>query len=265
VRAATPHRLREYRRLARRDLASLLRYKFLREYGYDKGPVVVEAIVADLCELIRCYVLRPGDLEPGQLVYPAPAATERPSKGKTIAATKLLPVRLTLIASEDLEAIGAGRPAAQRRAIRVRRLAEEAHRQGALLSQTDLALLLGSSQKTISNAVVAFRGRGELLPLRGYLADMGRWPTHKAAVIRLYLQGLTTPDIAARTHHTKQAVDRYLQGYERLRLLAAKFAPEELPLLTGMSQGLIDQYLALVEEHRPATTSARQVKRHATP
>jgi len=74
-------------------------------------------------------------------------------------------------------------------------------------------------------------------------------PTHKAAVIRLYLQGLTTPDIAARTHHTKQAVDRYLQGYERLRLLAAKFAPEELPLRTGRSQGLIDQYLALLDEH----------------
>jgi hypothetical protein len=71
VRAATPHRLREYRRLARRNLPALLRYKFLNEYGYDKGPVVVEAIVADLCEFIRGWVLRPGDLEPGQLVYPA--------------------------------------------------------------------------------------------------------------------------------------------------------------------------------------------------
>jgi hypothetical protein len=79
VRAATPHRLRTYRRLARRDLASLLRYKFLHEYGYDKGPVVVEQVVADLCQLIRGWVLRPGDLEPGQLVYPArPPASEPP-------------------------------------------------------------------------------------------------------------------------------------------------------------------------------------------
>jgi hypothetical protein len=258
VRAAPPHRLRTYRRLARRDLASLLRYKFLNEYGYDKGPVVVEAIVADLCQLIRGWVLRPGELEPGQLVYPAPAASERPSKGKTIAQTKLLPVRLTLVASEDLEAIRAGRLARERR---VRRLAEEAHGQGALLSQTDLALLLGSSQKTISTTVVGLREHGELLPLRGYLADMGRWPTHKQAVIRLYLQGLTSPDIAARTHHTKQAVDRYIQGFERLRLLAAKFAPEELPLLTGMSQGLIDQYLALLDEH--GFTVPKEVRRRA--
>jgi hypothetical protein len=264
VRAATPHRLREYRRLARRNLPALLRYKFLNEYGYDKGPVVVEAIVADLCQLIRGWVLRPGGLEPGQLVYPAPAASERPRKGKTIAQTKLLPVRLTLVATEDLEAIRAGRTTHQRRAIRVRRLAEEAHGQGALLSQTDLALLLGSSQKTISTIVVGLRQHGELLPLRGYLADMGRWPTHKQAIIRLYLQGLTSPDIAARTRHTKQAVDRYIQGFERLRLLAAKFAPEELPLLTGMSQPLIDQYLALLDEHGLATTAPKKVKRHAT-
>jgi hypothetical protein len=171
---AQSHRLRDYRRLARRNLASLLRYKFLHEYGYDKGPVVVEAIVADLCELIRRWVLRPGDLEPGQLVYPAPAATERASKGKTIATTKLLPVRLTLVASEDLEAIRAGRPAAERRAIRVRRLAQEAHGQGALVSQTDLALLLGCSQKTVSNLVMAFRQRGELLP------RVATWPTWAA-------------------------------------------------------------------------------------
>jgi hypothetical protein len=87
---------------------------------------------------------------------------------------------------------------------------------------------------------------------------------HKQAVIRLYLQGLTTPDIAARTRHTKQAVDRYIEGFERLRLLAAKFAPEELPLLTGMSRGLIDQYLALLDEHGLATTAPKKVKRHAT-
>jgi Protein of unknown function (DUF1670) len=102
-------------------------------------------------------------------------------------------VRLTLVASEDLEAIRAGHPTRQRRAIRVRRRAEEAHGQGALLSQTDLALLLGCLQKTISTIVVGLREHGELLPLRGSLADMGRWPTHKQASIRLDLQGSPRP------------------------------------------------------------------------
>ena len=256
-----------YRRLARRNLASLLRYKFLHEYGYDKGPVVVEAIVADICETVRRHVLRPEDLEPGQIVYPAPAANERGGRGKTIAKTKLVPVRLTLIAHEDLEAIRTRRSTAERRERRVRRLSKEAYAQGAVLSQADLGLLCGCSPNAVSNTVVALRQRGEFLPLRGYVADMGSYPTHKAAVIRLYLDGLTTPDIAARTYHSKEAVDRYIRGFERVRLLATRFAREELPLLTGMSEGLVDQYLALLDDHGPATMAAKaatEVKRRAS-
>jgi hypothetical protein len=253
----------DYRRLARRNLASLLRYKFLHEYGYDKGAVVVSAIVADLCETIRRCYARPGDLEPGQLVYHAPAATERSGRGKTMADTKLVPVRLTIVADEDVEAIRAHLPAARRRELRVRRLTHEAYRQGAVLSQADLSLLAGYSTGAVSNTAVQLRGRGEFLPLRGYVVDMGSYPTHKAAVIRLYLSGLTTPDIAARTYHSKQAVDRYLRGFERVRLLATKFTREELPLLTGMSEGLVDQYVALIHEYGLATTPAKGVKRRA--
>jgi hypothetical protein len=105
---------------------------------------------------------------------------------------------------------------------------------------------------------VALRRRGEWLPLRGYVADMGSFPTHKAAIIRLYLSGLTTPDIAARTYHTKQAVDRYIRGFERVRLLASKFAREELPLLTGMSERLVAEYLTLLDQHVPATAEAQR-------
>jgi hypothetical protein len=75
------------------------------------------------------------------------------------------------------------------------------------------------------------------------------FPTHKAAIVRLYLQGMLTPDIARRTFHSKEAVDRYIRGFERVRLLASKFALEELPLLTGMPASLVSQYIKLVEEH----------------
>jgi hypothetical protein len=249
----------DHRRLARRNLASLLRYKFLHEYGYDKGSVVVAAIVADLCETIRHYYARAGELEPGQLLYNAPAVGERAGRGKTIAKTKLVPVRLTIIADEDLEAIRSGARAARRREIRVRRLTLEAYEQGGLLSQADIGLVTGYSPGAVSVTAVELRRRGEYLPLRGYIADMGSFPTHKAAIIRLYLSGLTTPDIAARTYHSKEAVDRYIRGFERVRLLARNYAREELPLLTGMSVSLTDQYLALLDEHTtPGTEPSRR-------
>lgn len=254
------HSLIDARRLQRRTLPSLLRYKFLREYGYDKGAVIVGAIVDDICQVVRNYYTRPGDLEAGQLIYHAPSATERPGRGKTIAQTKLVPVRLTIVADEDVEAIRAHLSAGQRRDIRVRRLTGEAFAQGGVLSCADIAILTGYSTSAVSMTAVALRRQGEWLPLRGYVADMGSFPTHKAAIIGLYLSGLTTPDIAARTYHTKQAVDRYIRGFEKVRLLASRFAREELPLLTGMSERLVAEYLALLDEH---TRHTRELKRHA--
>ena len=237
------------RRLAKRSLASLLRYKFLYEYGYDKGSVVVGAIVEDICAVVRDYYCHDGDLEPGQLIYNAAAVGERGGREKTIAKTRLVPVRLTLVTDEDVAAIRDNLHASGRREVKVRRLTNEAYSQGGLLSCADISLLTGYSESAVSMTAVALRQRGEYLPLRGYVCDMGSFPTHKAAVVRLYLEGLTTPDIAARTYHTKEAVDRYIRSFERVRLLAPKFSAEELPLLTGMSESLIAQYLGLLEEH----------------
>jgi hypothetical protein len=258
VTTSPPGRLVDYRRLARRNLPSLLKFKFLNEYGYDKGEVVVQAIVSDICDTISRYYKRKGDLEPGQLTYLAPAKDERGGPGKTIAKTKLVPVVLTIVAQEDIDAIRDGRRTSERRAIRVQRLCREAFEQGALLSQRDIAIVTGYSQGGVSMTAVELRKRGEFLPLRGYLRDMGCWPTHKAAIIRLYVEGMLTPDIARVTYHSKQAVDRYIRGFERVRLLATKFAREELPLLTGMPATLVDQYLALIDRHDASPKEVRQ-------
>ncbi|MGQ0680342.1 MAG: DUF1670 domain-containing protein [Actinomycetota bacterium] len=245
----------DYRRLARRNLPSLLRYKFLHEYGYDKGKVVVAAIVEDICNLVRCYYRREGDLEPGQLIYLAAGIGQGAGRAKTIGQTKLVPVKLTIVADEDLEAVRQGLPQSERRTIRVRRLTRQAYQQGGLLSQRDIAIVTGYSPGGVSLSAVSLRERGEFVPLRGYVMDMGCFPTHKAAIIRLYLQGMLTPDIARRTYHSKEAVDRYIRGFERVRLLASKFSTEELPLLTGMNERVIEQYLVLIDQYRP--TEAR--------
>jgi hypothetical protein len=257
------------RRLARRTLPSLLRYKFLHEYGYDKGEVIVAAIVEDICTVVRNYYRRADDLEPGQLIYWCPDATERARKGKTMAHTRLVSVRLTVVAQEDIDAMVAGVGAVERREIRLRRLTYEAYHQGGVLSEADLSLVTGYTDGGVSTAVIRLRKAGEILPIRGYVADMGSWPTHKAAIIRLYLQGLTTPEIASRTHHAKRSVDRYIEGFERVRLLTAKHPDEELPLLCGMSPNVVAQYLAILDEHelgRPAVrrlrVSRHRVRRH---
>ena len=254
------------RRLAGRTLPSLLRYKFLHEYGYDKGAVIVGAIVDDICTVVRNYFTTTEQLEPGQMIYYCPAVTERAAKGKTMAHTKLVPVRLTVIAEEDIQAVRDELGALARRDVRIRRLAHEAYAQGGVLSELDLSFVTGYTDGGVSAAVIRLRKAGEVLPIRGYVADMGSWPTHKAAIIRLYLEGLTTPEIAARTFHTKHSVDRYIEGFERIRLLAAKHPPEELPLLCKMAPNLVRQYLAILDEHhigRPMYRRGRLHRRHA--
>lgn len=47
-------------------------------------------------------------------------------------------------------------------------------------------------------------------------------------------------------------MDHYIGDFERVRLPALKHPYEELPLLTGLCQRVIDQHLALLAEHRPS-------------
>jgi hypothetical protein len=45
-------------------------------------------------------------------------------------------------------------------------------------------------------------------------------------------------------------VDRYIEGFERVRLLAAKHPPEELPPLCKMAPSVVRQYQAIWDEHK---------------
>jgi hypothetical protein len=162
-----------------------------------------------------------------------------------------VPVRLTIVADEDFEAVCQGLPQSERRTIRVRRLTREAHQQGAALT----------TRRRHRDWLLAWRGQphhggtqraGRVPTSSGLLNGHGVIPTHKAAIIRLYLRGMLTPDIARLSYHSKEAVDRYIRGFERVRLLSSKFPKEDLPLLAGMSEGVIEEYLALLAQYHPS-------------
>jgi hypothetical protein len=61
-----------------------------------------------------------------------------------------------------------------------------------VLSELDLSLVTGYTDGGVSAAVIRLCKAGEVLPIRGYVADMGACPTHKGAIIRLYLEGPNT-------------------------------------------------------------------------
>jgi len=245
--------LRKFNRLNGKSLKQILLHRFLNQYGYDKGEVTAKAIVEDILSLIERYYVYSSNsdgiyLSHGQLVWLAPPIDELPKRGKTIAQTKMKPVILTFISQGDIESIKGGFKSRELRLRRMERWTNEAFDQGALLTQLDLAILLNVCDSLIREYVAEYQSlTGTLLPTRGNVQDMGGAISHKTEIISLYLQGYLTPTIAAKTNHSKEAVDRYIRDYEVVKILAEKFDdPEKISLIARLSKRVVLQYLDLI-------------------
>ena len=84
----------------------------------------------------------------------------------------------------------------------------------------------------------------EAIPLKGYILDQGSRPTHKAIIISLYEQGVDPLDIARRTNHSLDSVDRYIKNYNRVKELFRKdISRQEIKKITGITLKVIDEYL----------------------
>ena len=242
-------------RIKKRSLPELLVHKFLTEYGYDHGPVIARAIVDDILATIQeCY---PERVPPKTVVWLA-VRRERPGRRKGLAATDLLPVRLRMVVDEEIQILTDPQHRRQRQArhafnqARYVRWCHEAYEQGGVLTHLDLSLLSGQSEGYIALALRRHEtATGQVVPTRGTVHDIGPGVTHKAEVIRRWLRHESSPQIAQALHHTQVSVDHYIADYQKVRTLAQKFPPVELPTLTGLSSSLIQQYLDLLQEYEP--------------
>jgi hypothetical protein len=266
--------LKKFRRINDKSLRQLLIHKFLNSYGYDKGEVTAQAIVDDILKTVEHYFVVRKPLEQmasqqmaqgktppdefsddrylryGQLVWMAVPVDEFPKRGKSIAGTRMKPVILTYLASEDVETIRGGFTSRQLRMNRMVRWCEEAYDQGALLTQLDLAVLLNVCDSVVSTYVNEYqRTTGSILPTRGNMHDMSGAITHKREIITLYIQGCLTPTIARKTRHSKDAVDRYIRDYESVKLVrTATDDIDRISQITHLSKRVIKQYLDLIPE-----------------
>ena len=257
---------KKFRRINDKSLRQLLIHRFINSYGYDKGEVTAKAIVDDIVKTIEDYFLialpldklASGEQLPnermlsyGQLVWMAVPIDEYPQKGKSIAKTRMKPVVLTYLASEDMESLRNGFTSRQLRINRLVRWCYQAYDQGALLTQLDLAVLLNVCDAVVSDYVNEWQNTsGKVLPTRGNIHDLSGAITHKKEIITLYLQGHLTPTIAAKTKHSKEAVDRYIRDYEVVKTVRAAIDDiDKISQITKLSKRVISQYLDLIPQH----------------
>ncbi|PPZ33825.1 hypothetical protein C5P26_26865, partial [Escherichia coli] len=103
----------------------------------------------------------------GQLVWMAVPVDEFPKRSKSIANTRLKPVVLSFINDQDIAHISHGFDSKTLRKNRLKRWVDQAFDQGALLTQLDLAVLLGVCDAVVSQYVQEIQTSGHLLPTRG--------------------------------------------------------------------------------------------------
>jgi hypothetical protein len=243
------------KRWAKRSLKQQLLYKFLNEYGYERGALVAEAIVDDILLLIE--TVYSDRLPPSYTYWPAVPVKNGPT-GKSPAIEQLVYVRLKLVTNAEVTLLDDPKLCAQKQArktfnqTRFVRWCQEAYDQGGVLTLLDLSLLSGLSADQVGRLIGAYEQEQQTtVPIRGTVHDMGPSVTHKAEVIRRFLKGQSPADIAFDLHHSQQAVDTYIEDYEITRKLVQKFPLTAIPTLSRRSLSVVKEHVKLIQEYEP--------------
>jgi hypothetical protein len=213
------------------------------------GGVRITNLLADIIlEVVQAH-LRPRDsLHHGQLLWLGFDINDPPSRNKTSENVRLVPVVLDLWTEDDLEAHMDRVSPPERLLKRCIRLHQQAYEQGALLSNVDLAGMLGVSDKYISSLLVAHeREQKVVIPRRATLHDVGSGVTHKRIICwKRYVEGKSPDVIARETFHSLTAVDRYLGMFDRVRYCnQQQMLSHEIARVLGCTERLVYEYLAL--------------------
>ncbi len=193
------------------------------------------------------------DLKHGQTKYNCVSASE--GAGKPLKDCQMVTVVLTLLDNSDEDELIAAENKQRQNFIRrrkVTRIADEAKDQGGLLSQEDIATILGRDVKTIQRDVKALKELGIIVPTRGQQKDIGPGVTHRELVIRHWVDGKEPVEVARQTKHSIAAVESYIEKFKIVVYLRAdkNFSNHEISVVAGMSARGVKAFLKIYDEKK---------------
>lgn len=241
---------KRYGPLREKSLKNALSHRIARDFP-RLGGERIRHLCADIILEVVGQHLRPRDhVHHGQVVWLGVSLNDPPAHRKPIRDTELVPVILDLSTSEDIQAILDRVNSSQRLKQKAIRLCRQAHEQGALLSNVDLAQLLNRNDSQIASLLAAHeRVHQQLIPRRATLHDLGSGLTHKAIICRKRAEGKTSDQIARETQHSLEAVDRYLADFDRVRhCRKLGMGLDQIAFTLNHSRHLVQQYLDLEQE-----------------
>lgn len=250
-----------YSSIEKRTFESALVHLLETDYGLLGGRRILRLLAEDTQQLVEEFYPATTRAASGSLVWTCTADEGRKAEpGKRTEDYKPVTVLLPLVTSEDLSSPSGPPPVAQssqagheRDQRRLVRLVKAAAAQGGLLTLAEVSVILNRPYAVIQRYVHEWQEQtGELLPLKGYRMDQGSSPSHKGQIVRLSERGLEPPDIARETGHHLKSVERYLQDYERIKLLLKRgVAAEDIGPLIGRGKSVVLQYVQIAREFHP--------------
>lgn len=234
----------EYKSTFNRQLKTQLYTEFRREYAFPR------AVCRSLTDLFQHYLdLYFGGLrKEGQVIFHAVAIDVPP--GIPVEEMHLIPVSLTTYSADDI-LICSDKNQKGLLDSRIERITLEAFHQGGLLTQADLSVLLGESTKTIARHIQDLHHQDIFVPTRGSWRDIGPGESHKKQIVACYLKGDEYTDIARKTHHSHEAIMRYVKDFARLLILSEEgYTAGEIRMLSGLSDKTITEYMELIDTYQ---------------
>jgi Protein of unknown function (DUF1670) len=239
---------KKYGPLRAKTLRNALAHRIVKEFPRIGGPRICKLCADMILEVVFTHMRSKDHLAHGQALWMAVSVNDPPGRYERISDVDLVPVLLDISTAEDVQLRIDRLPASQRLLRKAIRLCEQAHKQGGLLSNCDIAELLGTEDSRIAHVLAEHeRLTNTVVPRRATLHDVGTGLTHKRIICwKRYAEGKEPHIVARETWHSLEAVDHYLGQYDRVRLCRLEgLTPEQTAHALGCGLPLIKEYLAI--------------------
>ena len=249
-----------YGPVASKNLRGILRQELLTNFGFEHMFLMADVLIDRFLEIIENAGAIHGPLQPFQTVVYGYDRLKNDTDGRQPYRVHLRAARVSMITAEEMAQLRSGTSLPQLRSEIAVRILREAYAQDAILSFTDVGLIMCQSPARISQLVRQYREKhpGEFVPHCGSVLDMGGTVSHKRDAILLYLQGNLTSEIARKIAHAPGDVDRYIYDYERvIELVQEGKSSAQIAFVTGLRAHLVREHTRLHKElgklHGPAS------------
>ncbi len=228
------------------------------EQGANCPPFVARAILSvakSTFNVGNCAEHEAKKTRPGQMKVLGICASE--PAGKPLKECILAGAVLTLDAGVEDQVIrltGGESGVTDLRRKRLLRITSEALEQGVLLTREDIAYrILNCGIRTITRDVKYFQGLGIQVPLRGYCKDIGPALTHKTQIVEHFIKRMQPSQIARRTYHSLEAVERYILHFAKVGYLTFHYekslSASDIAFVVGISERLVREYQVLYQRY----------------